>query len=200
MSGDEEQQVSAGGYLLSEDNLARRIKYEMDQRGWSQERMAKEMTDAGYPIHQTSVGKIVSPGRGKRRAISVDDALGFAKVLGVPLVDLLSPVETALEERLRPVLQRLLDLAQQHDDLEREMSGLVHEMLQITRELDWSRIEEIYGRGNAGRVHTFVDELQRWGHRAIREAGKVPEDLSDEEALVRLRRIIRGDTSDEAPQ
>lgn len=78
--------------LTAEDNVAARVAFEMERRGWSQERVAREMTDAGYPIHQTSVGKIVSPGDGKRRGIGVNDAVGFAAIFGIPVSELLGPV------------------------------------------------------------------------------------------------------------
>jgi plasmid maintenance system antidote protein VapI len=99
--GDEESGESWRAALLSEEHLAWRIEHEMQRRGWSQERMAQEMTDAGYPIHQTAISKIIKPRDGKRRAISVDEAIGFAKVFGSTLEGLLSPAAFANADELK---------------------------------------------------------------------------------------------------
>src|SRR5690242_1335063 len=117
---------------MSEDNLARRVAWEMNQRGWSQERMAKEMTDAGFPLHQSSVSKIVNPKDGKRRAISVDDAIGFARVFGVTVEDLLIPLEAVFDTGIRDTLIRLEKLHQQREDLDREAAALATRLVQYT--------------------------------------------------------------------
>lgn len=76
----------------SEENIATRIREEMQARGWSQAKLAKEMAANGYPIHQSAISKIVSPPAGDgRRSVSVDEALGFAKTFGVGLSELLVP-------------------------------------------------------------------------------------------------------------
>src|SRR5688572_2896586 len=43
---------------LSEENMAARVAWEMRRRGWSQERLAREMAEAGCPLHQSAISKI----------------------------------------------------------------------------------------------------------------------------------------------
>ncbi|MDP4511175.1 helix-turn-helix domain-containing protein [Nonomuraea turcica] len=81
---------------LSEENVALRLAWEMRRRGWSQDRMAQELTNAGCPTHQSAISKIVnSKPDGSRRAISVDEAIAMAQVFGIPLEELPLPSEGA---------------------------------------------------------------------------------------------------------
>lgn len=95
MMTDDENTADAIAYLLgdfgSEDHLAAHIATRLEKLGWSQDKLAKEMSKAGVPIPQSAISKIVKPAAGGRRAITVDEALGFAKVFGVPLDELLLP-------------------------------------------------------------------------------------------------------------
>lgn len=111
--------------LMSEENLAQRVQHEMEKRGWSQERMAREMTEAGHPLHQSAISKIVNPKGGKRRSISVDDAIGFAKVFGVPFDELLIPVEAAISSELRALITQLADIHVQQVTLSEEAAATV---------------------------------------------------------------------------
>lgn len=95
---------------MREDNLAWRIKYEMERRGWSQERLAQEMAKVGHPIHQSAVSKIVNERDGvKRRAISVDEAIGFARVFQTPVEDLFAPMEVAKVRVFQTLVRRIWD-------------------------------------------------------------------------------------------
>lgn len=78
--------------LGREDYLAERIEAERRARGWSQERLAVEMTNAGCPLPQSAISKIEKPARGGRRAITVGEAITFSRVLDIPLVELVLPV------------------------------------------------------------------------------------------------------------
>jgi transcriptional regulator with XRE-family HTH domain len=81
---------------LSEENIALRLAWEMRRRGWSQDRMAQELTNAGCPTHQSAISKIVnSKPDGSRRAISVDEAIAMAQVFGLPFEELPLPPEAA---------------------------------------------------------------------------------------------------------
>ncbi|MGI5274138.1 helix-turn-helix domain-containing protein [Nonomuraea sp. CA-218870] len=85
-----------GGRSFSEENVALRIAWEMRRRGWSQERMAQELTNAGCPTHQSAISKIVNPRPdGSRRAISVDEAIALARVFGIALEELPLPLDDA---------------------------------------------------------------------------------------------------------
>ncbi|MFI9270223.1 helix-turn-helix transcriptional regulator [Kitasatospora sp. NPDC052896] len=88
---------------LSEENAAERVRLERELLGWSTGELAKRMTEAGYPINQSSVWRIES-GEPRRR-INLDEAIGFAKVFNLPLEDFLGP-PTASDEK---IMQDLAD-------------------------------------------------------------------------------------------
>jgi hypothetical protein len=121
--------------LTDEDNVAARVAFEMRVRGWSQERLSKEMTNVGHPLHQTSISKIVTPrADGHRRAISVDEAMGFAKVFGVPLPSLLLPLEAVLDERIRVVLDEIHAATEVRDDADRRIRRLCDQLAALRAE------------------------------------------------------------------
>ncbi|MFD1547146.1 helix-turn-helix domain-containing protein [Nonomuraea guangzhouensis] len=104
---------------LSEENIALRLAWEMRRRGWSQDRMAQELTNAGCPTHQSAISKIVnSKPDGSRRAISVDEAIAMAQVFGIPLEELPLPSEGAegrdLHDLSRTVTQEGRDAREQY--------------------------------------------------------------------------------------
>lgn len=137
----------AGGGLMSEDNLAARIAYEMHQRGWSQERMATAMTAVGRPIHQSAISKIINP-KGRRRSISVDEALAVAAVFDTPLDDLLVPLDAAHSREARELMERLGELADREQRLHNEAIAL---WARLTVLLD---TEGVADRVAADLVHT----------------------------------------------
>jgi len=89
----------------SEANLARRVEYERRRRGWSQERLATQMVRAGVPVHQSAISKIERTT--DRRAITVDEALAFARVFDLPVVEMLKPVEAAMSEEVARLFAEL---------------------------------------------------------------------------------------------
>lgn len=83
--------------LANETNLARRIAFEREQRGWSYEGLAKRMAAAGYPIQSTAIFKIE---RGKPpRRVTVDELVGFAAAFDVTVEEMLVPVELIHDRR-----------------------------------------------------------------------------------------------------
>jgi len=75
----------------SERELARRLTEERQARGWSQERLAREVTAVGVPLPQSAISKIEKPAPGGRRAITVQEAIAFSIVFDMPLLELLLP-------------------------------------------------------------------------------------------------------------
>ena len=75
----------------SERELARRLTEERQARGWSQERLAREVTAVGVPLPQSAISKIEKPAPGGRRAITVQEAVAFSIVFDMPLLELLLP-------------------------------------------------------------------------------------------------------------
>jgi transcriptional regulator with XRE-family HTH domain len=115
----------AGG----EDHLAQRIVKERQQRGWSQERLAKEMTRVGRPTSQSSISKIERPVDGRRRDITADEAIALSRVFRIPLGELLLPAAALhnagllLEwERGPKVAEELLDVSETYDKVVRNVA------------------------------------------------------------------------------
>lgn len=118
--------------MLSEDHLAARIRYEMTRRGWSQDRMAREMGKAGCHVHQSSISKIVNAQDGmKRRTISVDEAIGFAKVFAVPIENLLLPLEAALDGVAHAAHAEIAELTSEREATDKRIAELRTQVEQI---------------------------------------------------------------------
>ncbi|MFF4926883.1 helix-turn-helix domain-containing protein [Kitasatospora sp. NPDC001261] len=83
---------------LSEEHAAERVRLEREYLGWSTGELAKRMTAAGYPMNQSSVWRIES-GEPRRR-INLDEAIGFAKVFGLPLEEFLGPPESSSDKHI----------------------------------------------------------------------------------------------------
>src|SRR5215211_6787059 len=69
-----------------------RVRTEREARGWSQERLVRELAEVGCPIHQSAISKIEGTTNG--RMITLDELIGFSKVFGIPVAELLLPPET----------------------------------------------------------------------------------------------------------
>lgn len=92
--------------LLAEEHLARRVAQERNARGWSYDRLAKRMTEAGCAIQASALFKIEQSQ--PRRRITVDELVAFAKVFDIDVRDLLVPPEVAASQALGA---RLADLS-----------------------------------------------------------------------------------------
>jgi transcriptional regulator with XRE-family HTH domain len=85
-----------------------RVREQRKARGWSQEDLAQRMTDAGHPMHQTTVAKLENAAR----PTSVDELVALGHVLGVPIAELAGEQEPDAEA------------AQRHHATTREMALL----------------------------------------------------------------------------
>lgn len=92
------------GSLLAEDHLAERIELERKRLNMSYEGLAKRVTDAGCPIQPSAIHKIEkgSP----RRRITVDEAIAYAEVFGIPIAELLAPPSLAGKQEFRDLWSR----------------------------------------------------------------------------------------------
>ncbi|MBD0740552.1 helix-turn-helix domain-containing protein [Streptomyces sp. CBMA29] len=93
--------------LYSEGNAAARIALERETRGWSTTELAARMTKAGIPMNQTAVWRMEN---GKpRRKITLDEALGFARVFELPLEELMSPPLDGIDLEGRRFVQEAVE-------------------------------------------------------------------------------------------
>jgi transcriptional regulator with XRE-family HTH domain len=90
--------------IASEDNLARRVAYEREQRGWSYAGLAQRMTAQGCAIDQSALYKI-EKGTPRRR-ISVDELVALSEVFAIPVADMLAPPELMAQRQVLDVLER----------------------------------------------------------------------------------------------
>lgn len=86
-----------------EEDLARRIAYERDLRGWSYAGLASRMTAAGCAIDPSALYKIENAT--PRRRISVDELVALSRVLEIPMADLLVPPEIAADKHAMKLLE-----------------------------------------------------------------------------------------------
>jgi transcriptional regulator with XRE-family HTH domain len=112
LSVSDSKEVPMPQGLGSEDDMARRIKYEREQRAWSPAGLAAKMTKAGCPMNQSAIWKIENGT--PRRKITVDEALCFADVFETPLSDLLMPLNLVADRtaiRLLEAYERTVRMA-----------------------------------------------------------------------------------------
>lgn len=76
--------------------FASRVKQTREERGWSQEELARRLEELGLRLDPTAITRLE---RGSR-AVRVEEALLLSMVLGVPLVMLLTPEKPHLQARL----------------------------------------------------------------------------------------------------
>ncbi|MER6486566.1 helix-turn-helix transcriptional regulator [Streptomyces virginiae] len=93
--------------LYSEGNAAARIGLEREVRGWSTTELAARMTKVGVPMNQTAVWRIENGN--PRRKITLDEALGFARVFELPLEELMSPALDGLDLDGRRIVQEAVE-------------------------------------------------------------------------------------------
>lgn len=96
MSDEDPQEHEPQGVLLSgEENVAARLKVEREARGWSTNAVSDRMNQAGFEMNPSAVWRIEN---GKRR-INLDEAIGFAEVFGISLLNLAGPPRLAAQAR-----------------------------------------------------------------------------------------------------
>ena len=131
-------------YLKGPDG---RICTERKARGWSQERLSKELADVGCPVHQSAISKIEGATNG--RTITLDELIGFSKVFDIPVGELLLPtaamtkVQYLQDLAAGPRLRRELDLAQsRYDALLDRVAAFAASNMDLVRE----HLEAIFER------------------------------------------------------
>ncbi|MCU0269062.1 MAG: helix-turn-helix domain-containing protein [Acidimicrobiales bacterium] len=73
-------------------------------RGWSQAKLAEELTAQGWAVGQTTVAKIEATGAG-RRQVTVDELFRLAFALGVTPIALLVPPEPEAFSEVAPAVE-----------------------------------------------------------------------------------------------
>jgi transcriptional regulator with XRE-family HTH domain len=97
--------------LTNERNVAERIAFEREQRGWSYEGTAKRLADNGCPIQASAIFKI-EKGDPPRR-ITVDELVGFATVFDIAVPELLQPPALVQQKQLLELAQAMSEAAEE---------------------------------------------------------------------------------------
>lgn len=117
---------SEGAEILPTDLFANRLRAERERQGISQAELARRMeTWLGTNLGQTAILRMEQ----RTRAVRLDEAVAAAKVLGVPLIALIS--EDPVRENDQALQERLADLAVAEQEWERQR----HTIEQITRHI-----------------------------------------------------------------
>lgn len=165
--------------VLAEENLARRIAFEREARGWTYEGTAKRMTNIGCPIQPTAIYKI-EKGQPRRR-ISVDELVAFAKVFDFDVEEMLLPVGAVLNDAAKTYLEGALEA-------KRAITAAVAEAVNVTVGL--YRFSVQYGLDSVLDVEDLLTQMTEEvrAHEADDELSKAVKESFDEveDAVVRL--------------
>jgi transcriptional regulator with XRE-family HTH domain len=114
-----------------------------DLRGMSQSQLARQMTDLGFRMHQSSIAKIESAKPDDRRPIRLSEALAIAEIFGEEMDDMLFGAIGAAEPRLQELQQRLEEARAAADQAYRQS-------LEVEREFREERVRLVrIQRGSA---------------------------------------------------
>jgi transcriptional regulator with XRE-family HTH domain len=92
--------------------FGKRVREERSRLGWSQEELAKRLTDNGIPIYNSTVAKIEN--ERKPRAVRLGEAAALADLFGVTLDSMLGRRQGTSEDELAYNVRVLRDNARQH--------------------------------------------------------------------------------------
>lgn len=108
--------------------FARSVKEARAATGMSQESMVEKLRQHGVDIHVTAIGKIE---KGMRK-VSIDEAVAFSRVLGVPIADLVG-FDDSLSTAYR-------NLANAHEERMRWEERVADALVDIARAADSSQV------------------------------------------------------------
>lgn len=104
-----------------------RVKDLRAARGWTQGELAKRMTSAGYPMHQTTVAKMESGSR----PTNVGEVAALAAIFGVPIGSVFSA-----DDEVDQMLLRMSEATSEAARLAQELVDLTKKELEVQKRLD----------------------------------------------------------------
>lgn len=156
--------------ILSAEQLAgQELKRLRNERGWSQEEVARRMTASGYDWHQTTVGRTESAARPLR----VNEAVVLATIFEVPITQLLVPAAMKLsdvEGEIKDTEEALAEVKKMLEEFQlkmEEFSAIQHHVTETYRKIT-SATEGLEGRLK------LLREIQR----IIKAGHHMPPDLA----------------------
>jgi transcriptional regulator with XRE-family HTH domain len=119
--------------VYAERYLAQRIARERESRGWTYESLASRMTAAGCPLNQSAIYKIERSDPPRR--ITVDELVGYSKVFGISVEQLLLDPEIDAEARVIEHLNVWRQLSAERVELVREYDERINAVETTIRRL-----------------------------------------------------------------
>ena len=111
-----------------EQQLGRRVQEFRVGRGWSQERLAEEMTAAGFPWNQQTTTRTETA----RRPIRVNEVAALARILGVPIAALVDPgVSADTAQRLAGIDRAAAELTEVQKRIDAQLGRLHIERTEV---------------------------------------------------------------------
>jgi transcriptional regulator with XRE-family HTH domain len=121
-----------------------RVAMARNAQHWTQRDLAERMTDAGYPLHHSTIAKL----EGGTRPTPITEAMVLARVLGVSLASLAGGEDVerevsriqlrsdiaAMERAIRDAKANLFDLQGKLSDLRRQQLLMLDEDIDALRE------------------------------------------------------------------
>lgn len=188
--------------LAAEDHIARRLETLRAQAGLSQEGLARRLEALGVQMPQSSISKIEGPmktGKGKRRDITVDEAVALAKALDVPLTELLLPDNALADLRLHRILADGARLWSERNSAQLDYDYAVRQLAAAASDDSWRghlenelqriKLMETGGVDEQGRVRTDIPVIM---------PSDIARKLFLEDVLAVVDEVEQGGTEDQA--
>mgnify|MGYP003608491649 CR=1 FL=1 len=115
-----------------------RVKAIRKTRGWTQEELARRMSDAGHPMHQTTLAKIESG----TRPTSVAELGALSTLLEVSIGSLFGSADQLEKQmELRGLDYQIRSLSAEHRRTEEQLVLLQHRIVEIRHEQHELQVE-----------------------------------------------------------
>ena len=134
--------------------FGQRIREMRQLRGWTQDELAREMSDAGHQMHQTTVAKLESG----TRPTSVAEVGALATLLEVPIGSLFGAADEmekraelkALEYRLRSLTAEASRITEQMDEMLERSTQVKFDLGRTKQEFEKAEkaFEAEFGKGS----------------------------------------------------
>jgi len=138
-----------------EAHLARRIRAEREKRDLTYERLAEKMTEAGCSLQGSAIYKIEN-GDPPRR-ITVNEAMTFAQVFGVPLTTLMVPADIAASREATKLWRRIDEVNEKLLALQKEYRNLSDRLLHLVDEDATNAVREAIRSAHGDEALEWID-------------------------------------------
>ena len=108
-----------------------RVRELRQARGWTQEELAQLLTDAGYPMHQTTIAKL----EGATRPTDVAEMVAIAAIFGVSIGALFRTTPTRIQVQIE-----LMRRANALDEVKRERRALQERLRVLDEQYDAAEV------------------------------------------------------------